>query len=128
MKKAYKVTSVLCLLMAVLAVVVGISALTAGKRSFFMGYALFGLIRSGGVMGFIGNVFIIVFTVACYGLTGLSVLVDNKKSALIWGALASVLAVVSLIASFFAKSTTLGDFVVTAIPIAHTLLVVKNAD
>lgn len=128
MKKAYKITSVLCLLMAVLAVVVGISALTAGRRSFFMGYALFGLIRSGGVMGFIGNVFIIVFTVACYGLTGLNALVDNKKSALIWGALSCVLAVVSLIASFFAKSTTFGDFVVTAIPIAHTLFVVKSAD
>ncbi len=128
MKKAYKVTSVLCLLMAVMAVIVGIVALTVGRRSFFFGYALFGLIARGGVMGFIGNVFLILFTVACFGLTGLSALVDNKKSALIWGALSCLLAIASLIASFAGKTTTFGDFIVTAIPIAHTLFIVKSAD
>lgn len=128
MKKALKITSLLCLLLAVLALVVGIFAFKATNRSFFMGYALFNVIKDGGIMGFIGNVFIILFTVACYGLTGLNGLVDNKKNALIWGALTCVLAIVSLISAMVGKTLTMGDFIVTAIPIAHTLFVVRSAD
>ena len=127
MKKVLKITAFLCLIMAVAAVLSGIFAFNVTKRSFFMGYAMFGIIKSGGVMGFIGNVAIIVFTVICYGLAGLNVLADRKKDALIWSALTSLLAIISLVAAMIGRNVTVGDFVVTAIPIVQTLLVIKTA-
>ena len=85
MKKALKVTSWLCLIMALIAAIFGLFALF--NRPIFLGYALFGIVTGGGVMGFVGNIFIIVFTVACYGLAGLNMIADRKKQALIWTAL-----------------------------------------
>lgn len=93
-----------------------------------MGYALFGVVKSGGVMGFVGNLAIIVFTVVCYGLAGLNTLADRKRDALIWSAITSVLAIVSLIAALLGHKMTVGDIIVTAIPVAQTLLIVKSAD
>ena len=127
MKKVLKITAFLCLIMAVAAVLSGIFAFNVTKRSFFMGYAMFGIIKSGGVMGFIGNVAIIAFTVICYGLAGLNVLADRKKDALIWSALTSLLAIISLVAAMIGRNVTVGDFVVTAIPVVQTLLVIKTA-
>lgn len=128
MKKVLKVTAWLCLLMAVIAVVFGIMAFKVTNRSFFMGYALFGIIADGGIMGFIGNLAIIAFTVICYGLAGLNTLVDRKKEALIWSAITSLLAIVSLIAALLGRKMTLGDIIVTAIPVVQTLLIIKSAD
>lgn len=128
MKKALKVTSWLCLLLAVCALIFGIFAFKVTNRSFFMGYALFNTIRTGGVMGFIGNLFIVAFTVVCYGMAGLNALLDNKKKALVWSAITSVLAIVSLVIALFGQKLTFGDVLVTVIPIAQTLLVVKSAD
>ena len=127
MKKVLKITAWLCLIMAVAAVISGIFAFNVTKRSFFMGYAMFGIIKNGGVMGFVGNVAIIAFTVICYGLAGLNVLADRKKDALIWSALTSLLAIISLVAAMIGRNVTVGDFVVTAIPIVQTLLVIKTA-
>ena len=128
MKKALKVTSWLCLLLAVCALIFGIFAFKVTNRSFFMGYAMFNTIRTGGVMGFIGNLFIVAFTVVCYGMAGLNALLDNKKKALVWSAITSVLAIVSLVIALFGHKLTFGDVLVTVIPIAQTLLVVKSAD
>ena len=128
MKKVLKITAWLCLIMAVAAVVFGIMTLGGIKRMPFMGYAMFGIVNSGGVMGFIGNLAIIAFTVICYGLAGLNVLADRKKDALIWSGLTSILAIVSLIMAITGKNMTLGDLVVTAIPIVQLFLVVRTAD
>ena len=128
MKKVLRITAVLCLIMAIAAVLSGIFAFNVTKRSFFMGYAMFGIIKSGGIMGFIGNLAIIVFTVMCYGLAGLNVLADRKKDALIWSALTSLLAIVSLIAAMAGHKLTAGDFVVTLIPIVQTFLIIKSAE
>ena len=128
MKKALKITAWLCLLMSLAAIVFGIIGFKITNRSFFMGYALFGVVKSGGVMGFVGNLAIIVFTVVCYGLAGLNTLADRKRDALIWSAITSVLAIVSLIAALLGHKMTVGDIIVTAIPIAQTLLIVKSAD
>ena len=130
MKKALKITAFLCLLMAVAALLSGIFAFNVTKRSFFMGYAMIGLIRSGGIMGFIGNVAVIAFTVLCYGLAGLNVLADRKRDALIWSAITSLLAIASLIMAIVSRNMnpTLGDVFVTAIPVVQLLLVIKSAD
>lgn len=128
MKKVLKITAWLCLLMALAAIICGVFAFNVTKRSFFMGYSLFGIIADGGIMGFIGNLAIIAFTVICYGLAGLNTLVDRKKEALIWSAITSLLAIVSLVAALLGRKMTLGDVVVAAIPIVQTLLIVKSAD
>lgn len=128
MKKVLKITAWLCLIMAVAAVVFGIMTLSGIKRMPFMGYAMFGVVRSGGVMGFIGNLAIIGFTVVCYGLAGLNVLADRKKDALIWSTLTSILAIVSLVMAIAGKNMTLGDLVVSAIPLVQTFLVIRTAD
>lgn len=128
MKKVLKITACLCLLMAVAAVVCGFMSFRVVNRSFFMGYALFNVIASGGVMGFIGNLAIIAFTVICYGLAGLNTLVDRKKEALIWSAITSLLAIVSLVAALLGRKMTFGDIVVAAIPVVQTLLIIKSAD
>ena len=130
MKKTLKITAVLCLVMAVAAVVFGIMALSGIKRTPYMGYSMFGIISGGGVMGFIGNLAIIGFTVVCYGLAGLNVLADRKKDALIWSAITSLLAIVSFFMAIADKNidTTLGDVVVAAIPIVQTFLVIKSAE
>ena len=128
MKKALKITAFLCLLMALTAVISGIFAFNVTKRSFFMGYAMFGTIKNGGIMGFVGNLAIIVFTVVCYGLAGLNVLADRNKDALIWSALTSLLAIISLIAALAGRKMTVGDLIVTIIPIVQTLLIIKSAE
>ena len=128
MKKVLKITAVLCIIMAAAAVLFGIFASKVTNRSFFMGYAMFGLVQSGGVMGFIGNLAIVAFTVVCYGLAGLNVLADRKKDALIWSAITSLLALASLIMAIAGKNLTMGDLVVAAIPIVQTFLVVRTAD
>lgn len=128
MRKALKITSAMCVLMALAAVFCGIFAFKMTNRSFFVGYALFGLITSGGIMGFIGNLAIIAFTVVCYGLAGLNTFADRKKEALIWSAITSLLAVISLIAALAGHRMTFGDIVVAVIPIAQTLLIIKSVD
>ncbi|MDE6731840.1 MAG: hypothetical protein K2J77_03060 [Oscillospiraceae bacterium] len=128
MKKVLKVTAWLCLIMAVAAVVCGFMAFSATRRSFFMGYSLFGIIANGGIMGFIGNLAIIAFTVICYGLAGLNTLVDRKKEALIWSAITSLLALVALVTALLGRKMTLGDVVVAAVPVVQTLLIIKSAD
>lgn len=126
MSKALKVTSWLCLILALIAAVFGLFAMF--HRPVYMGYAMFNLVRSGGVMGFIGNLFIVVFTVACYGLAGLNGISGRKKQALIWSALTSLLAVSSLIIALSKHSFTFGDIVVTAIPVAQLVMIIKSAD
>ena len=130
MKKVLKITAWMCLIMAVAAVVFGIMTLTGIKRMPFMGYSMFGIVNSGGVMGFVGNLAIIAVTVVCYGLAGLNVLADRKKDALIWSVITSLLAILSLIMAIANKSlgVTLGDIIVTAIPIVQTFLVIRTAD
>lgn len=126
MNKALKVTSWLCLIMALIAAIFGLFALF--NRPIFLGYALFGIVSGGGIMGFVGNVFIIVFTVACYGLAGLNVIADRKKQALIWTALTSLLAIVSLITAMAGHRFTFGDIIVTAIPVAQLAFIIKSVD
>ncbi len=128
MKKALKATSWLCILLAVMAVVCGIFAFKVTNRAFFVGYAMFGVIAGGGVMGFIGNLSIIAFTVVCYGLAGLNALTDRKKDALIWSAITSLLAVISLIMALAGHKLTFGDVIVAAVPVVQTLLIIKSAD
>ncbi len=128
MKRALKITSLMCVFLALGAIVAGIFAFRATNRSFFVGYAMFGLITSGGIMGFIGNLAIIGFTVVCYGLAGLNTFADRKREALIWSAVTSLLAVLSIITAIAGHRMTFGDIVAAAVPVIQTLLIIKSAD
>lgn len=127
MKKALKVTSFLCLAVAVLAVIFGVVAMTTSNRSFFVGYAVFNVIRSGTFMGFIGNLIGIVMTFASFGLMGFYALKGKDKNALIWSLVAVIMSVISLVIVLIGRNASFGDFIITALPIAHLFLIFKNA-
>lgn len=127
MKKALKVTSYLCLAVAVLAVIFGIVAMTSANHSFFVGYAMFNVIKRGTFMGFIGNLIGIVMTFASFGLMGFYSLKGKDKNALIWSLIAIIMSVISLVIVLLGKTASFGDFIITLLPIAHLFLIFKNA-
>lgn len=127
MKKALKVTSYLCLTVAVLAVIFGIVAMTSANHSFFVGYAMFNVIKKGTFMGFIGNLIGIVLTFASFGLMGFYSLKGKDKNALIWSLIAIIMSVISLVIVLLGKTASFGDFIITLLPMAHLFLIFKNA-
>lgn len=127
MKKALKVTSYLCLAVAVLAVIFGIVAMTSANHSFFVGYAMFNVIKRGTFMGFIGNLIGIVMTFASFGLMGFYSLKGKDKNALIWSLIAIIMSVISLVIVLLGKTASFGDFIITLLPMAHLFLIFKNA-
>ncbi len=127
MKKALKVTSYLCLAVAVLAVIFGIVAMTSANHSFFVGYAMFNVIKRGTFMGFIGNLIGIVLTFASFGLMGFYSLKGKDKNALIWSLIAIIMSVISLVIVLLGKTASFGDFIITLLPMAHLFLIFKNA-
>lgn len=127
MKKAIKVTSYLCLGVAVLAVIFGIIAMTTANRSLFVGYAIFNVVQSGTFMGFIGNLIGIVLTFVSFGLMGFYTLKGKDKNALIWSLVAVIMSVISLVIVLIGRNASFGDILITLLPIAHLFLIIKNA-
>ena len=126
MKKALKVTSYLCLLVAVLSVIFGVVTLASANRSFFVGFAMFSVIRQGTFMGFIGNLIGMALTFASFGLMGFYSLKGKDKNALIWTLVAIIMAVISLVIVLLGKNASFGDFIITLLPAAHLFLIFKN--
>ena len=128
MKKALKVSSYLSLLVAALSVIFGVIALTTANRSFFMGFAMFSVIRQGTFMGFIGNLVGMALTFASFGLMGFYTLKGNDKKALIWSLIAVIMAVISLVIILIGKMMSFGDIIITALPVVHIFLIFKNTN
>ncbi len=128
MKKALKVTSVFCLLVAALAVIFGVIAMFSAKHSLFLGFAMFGVLSQGTFMGFIGNLVGILLTFASFGLMGFYTLTGKDKKAFIWSVVAVVLSIISLIIVIIGRKFTFGDLIITLLPIAHLFLIFKNTD
>lgn len=126
MKKALKVTSFLCLLVAALSVIFGIVALTSANRSFFVGFAMFNVIRQGTFMGFIGNLIGMALTFASFGLMGFYSLKGKDKNALIWSLIAIIMAVISLVIVLIGRMVSFGDIIITLLPVIHVFLIFKN--
>ncbi|MBD5130576.1 MAG: DUF2207 domain-containing protein [Ruminococcaceae bacterium] len=126
MKKAIKVTSFLCLLVAVLSVIFGIIAMFSANSSFFMGFAMFNVIRRGTFMGFLGSLIGMALTFMSFGLMGFYTLKGNDKKALIWSLIAAVMATVSLVIVIIGRKATFGDVIITALPLVHIFLIFKN--
>lgn len=128
MKKALKITSFLCVIVAIAAVVFGFVAMNAGSRSFLFGYSMFRMFRNGTFMGVLGNIIVMIFMVASFGAAGIFGFIGKTKDAFIWSIITSVLAVLSLIIVIIGRHFTFGDLVITAIPLAQLFCVYKSTE
>ena len=132
MKKVLKILSVVCLLTAVASLIMCVAAMIAPTKGFFAGYALFNIARGGGFTGFIGNIFGILFTAACFGSMGWYGLLyekehSSKKNALIWSLLTSAIGVISVIASVVTGQFNMGDVLLAIIPVFFAYIIIKEA-
>lgn len=128
MKKALKITSALCVLVAAAAVIFGFVAMNAGSRSFMFGYSVFKMFERGTFMGVLGNIIVMIFIVVSFGAAGIFGFFGKTKKAFIWSLVTSGLAILSLIIVIFGKRCTLGDVIITAIPLAQLFCVYKSID
>lgn len=62
MKKALKITSALCVIVAIAAVIFGFVAMNAGSHSFMFGYSIFRMFEHGTFLGTLGNILVMIFT------------------------------------------------------------------
>lgn len=130
MKKIIKITSLLSGAVALISLILGIYVLTGHGR--YMTFALFSMVRRGTVMGFIGNLVSMVFTVIGFGNVcwyGLKFLKSpsESKSAFIWGCVMSILCFISLICSCIGHRFNFGDVVMLAVPVLYTIGIMKEA-
>lgn len=132
MKKVLKIISIVCLLTALASLVMGVAAMIAPTKGFFAGYALFNIARGGGFTGFIGNIFGILFTAACFGSMGWYGLLygkdhSAKKNALIWSLITSAIGILSVIAAIVTGQFNMGDILLAIIPIFYAYIIIKEA-
>lgn len=130
MKETIRITSVLCGIMAVISIVTGIRVLTG--HGYFVGLAIFSMARSGTVMGFFGNIIGMALTALGFGamaVFGFSLVKSSaiRKKAFVWGVVMSVLCLISVICSIFARSFNFGDIILLALPVVYTYAVLKSA-
>lgn len=133
MKKITLVISLLSVLIAVLAIVLNFRVIFG--RSYFIGFAMFSMIRSGSFMGYIGNLLGMLVTAlafAAMGLYGLSLTAARKESArrpaLISGAIVGLLALVSLIFSIANHRFNFGDIMIVLFPAAYLFCVIQTVE
>lgn len=132
MKKVLKIISLVCLLTAAASLVMGVAAMIAPTKGFFAGYALFNIARGGGFTGFIGNIFGIIFTAACFGSMGWYGLLyekdhSAKKNALIWSIITSAIGILSVIAAIVTRQFNMGDILLAIIPVFYAYIIIKEA-
>lgn len=128
MKKAVKVCSVLCAVIALLSLVFGIRALTG--HNLIIGLRLFDLAAKGSFMGFIGNIAGIALTCLGFGALAYFGFQDTqaaRKNGFIYGAIMTAVCVISMLAAIFSHTFTLGDLFITAIPAVYTFALIKTA-
>lgn len=132
MKRITQVISVMSLFIALLTIILNFGALFG--RSLFMRFAVFSIIKSGGTMGFIGNLLAMLLTAiafAAMGWFGVQLTILNKekarKPAFISGVCVTILALISLFFSF-GNNFTFGDIIVLLFPAVYTFFVVRTTD
>lgn len=134
MKKTLRILCVISGILAVLSVVLNIQVLFGGNSGLFR-FAMFSMVRSGGVMGYLGNLMSMVIVAVGFGLmciSGLKALhgggMKAVRSALTAGAVMTVMSVVSLFCSISGRSFNFGDIIILAIPALYTFLVFSCSD
>ena len=133
MKSLIKVLSVLSGIIAVLSVVLNIQVLFNGSGWFFR-FAMFSMIRSGGFMGYLGNLLSMLMVAAGFGamcLFGFKTMNGGMKavrSALVAGGLMTLLSIISLICSIAGGMFNFGDIIILALPAAYTFCIFSASD
>ena len=134
MKKMITALSVLSGIVAVLSVVLNIQVIFGGRSGFFR-FALFSMVRSGGVMGYLGNLMSMLIVAFGFGIMCISGLravkgggMKTVRSALISGAAMTVMAVISLICSIAGGMFNFGDLIVILMPAVYTFCVFSASD
>lgn len=134
MKKFIQVISVVSGIIAVLSVVLNIQVLFNGNGWFFR-FAMFSIVRRGGIMGYLGNLLSMVLVAAGFGSMfwfGLGAArgkgMKTVRSALIAGAAMTVLSIISLICAIAGGMFNFGDIIILALPAVYTFCVFSASD
>lgn len=133
MKRFISIVSVLSIIIAALALILNIKVLFGG--SFVFGFAMFGMIRSGTFMSYLGNLLGMLLTVAGFGAMGifgalLSVFKKERarRGAFISGVVITAMALVSMLFSIFGGRFTIGDIIILLIPGLFTFFIVQTTE
>lgn len=134
MKKAVKVLSALCGVIALLSIILNFQVIF-GKGSGFFRFAMFSMVRNGGIMGYLGNLLSMLIVAAGFGamaLFGFSAAsgggMKSVRSALVAGLIMTAMSVISLICSFAGHMFNFGDIIILALPAAFTFCVFSGSD
>lgn len=126
MKKVLQITSVLSGILALSGIWLGIRSLFV--RGYFVSWALFSMTRSGSAFGMLGNIIGIAFTVIGFGaMCYYGLFRKGGKNAFVWGAVMTVLSVLSLLMSLFSGSFNFGDILLLLLAGAYTYSTIKLA-
>lgn len=133
MKKFTTVMSLLSGLIAVLAVILNFQVIFG--RGMFVGFAMFSMMRSGGFLGYIGNLLGVLVTAAAFAAMcwyGLSVTVRHKdtarRPALISGIVVTLIALISLICSIAGHGFNFGDILILLFPAVFTVCIIQTTE
>lgn len=130
MRKLIDINSALCGLVAVVSLIMGIRVITG--HGYFMGLAIFSMVRQGTVMGFLGNIIGIAVTcggfgaMCYYGFTSYRSS-SSRKNAFIWGLVMSAICLLSFVCSIFSRTFNFGDLIFLALPLLYTFGIFKTA-
>lgn len=105
---------------------------TLFSKSWFLHHMTLGIIRSGGALGFLGNLIVIIAMAYCYGsmaYEGFMILSykSHHKQALLYGLICTGICILSMIFSIAGKMFVLGDLVVVLFAILYCVAVLINA-
>lgn len=134
MKSTIRAISWISGLMAVVTVIVNFSVIFGGQSWFFR-FAMFSVVRGGGIMGYLGNLMSMLLVAVGFGAMfffGLHALksgsIKSVRSALTAGGLMSLLALISLICSIAKGMFNFGDLIMLAMPVVYTLFMFMSSD
>ena len=132
MKRTIKVLAILSGIMALLTLVAGVPVLF-GNKNWFIRFAMFNMVRSGNVFGFIGNLASILllvyfFSAMCYRGLQVAKGASTKviKSALIAGTVVTILTIISMICSISMKMFNFGDIIIVGFPLVYTFCIFRE--
>lgn len=130
MKRITQFISVISLLIAVLTVILNFQVLFG--KGYFIRFAIFSTIRSGDMLGFIGNLIGLIITALAFasmGWFGIMLTILNKekarKPAFISGICVTLLSLVSLFFSFN-NNFNIGDILVLLFPAVYTFFILQT--
>ncbi len=134
MKGTIRALSWLSGILAVLSVILNFRVIFGGE-SFFFRYAMFSMVRSGGIMGYLGNLLSMLIVAFGFGVMfffGLRALrgggMKAVRPALVAGAIMSLMSIVSLFCSIAGGIFNFGDLIILAMPVVYTVCLFSASD